>query len=68
LPAWFEFVDLAIIRGYTRNDWIAYETGQVVAGAELIDKCREILADPDIAYVHIRSKLNCFQCRVERAQ
>ena len=23
-------------------------------------------ANPAIAYVHIRSKFNCFQCRVER--
>ena len=26
-----------------------------------------ILADPTVAYVHVRSKFNCFQCRVDRA-
>jgi len=28
---------------------------------------KEHLADDTVAYVHIRSKFNCFQCRVERA-
>jgi hypothetical protein len=38
----------------------------VVRGAGLTDAYRRILADDSIAYVHIRSKYNCFQCRVER--
>ncbi len=66
LPDWFAHMDPAIIRGYTADDWIAYETGEVVRGVELEDKCRAILADENIAYVHIRSRFNCFQCRVER--
>ena len=37
-----------------------------VAGAALTDACERILTDPTIAYVHIRSKYNCFQCRVDR--
>ena len=67
LPGWFQFLDPALVRGYTEKDWIAYDTGDVVSGAELEARCREILANPEIAYVHIRSKFNCFQCRVERA-
>ena len=43
------------------------DTGDVVAGTELDAQCRKILADADVAYVHIRSKFNCFQCRVDRA-
>jgi hypothetical protein len=66
LPDWFDFMDPSIIRGYGADDWIRYDTGSVVAGAELRDACRRILADPTIAYVHIRSKFNCFQCRVDR--
>ena len=66
VPAWFEFMDPAIIRGYGDDDWIRYDTGRVVAGGEIDASCRQILGDPTIAYVHVRSKFGCFQCRVER--
>ena len=66
LPGWFAFLDPAIVRGYGGDDWIRYETGDVVRGAELARACRQILVDDAIAYVHIRSKYNCFQCRVDR--
>lgn len=66
LPAWFAHLSPALVRGYDANDWIVYETGQVVSGQTLADACRAILAREDVAYVHIRSKFNCFQCRVER--
>ena len=67
LPPWFAFMQPAIVRGYGSDDWIRYETGQVVPGKQLAQVSREILVDATIAYVHIRSKYNCFQCRVERA-
>jgi hypothetical protein len=67
LPSWFDYLEPAIIRGYDHEHWIRYETGDVVAGTELAASCRRILADSTIAYVHIRSKYNCFQCRVDRA-
>lgn len=66
LPAWFHFLDPAAVRGYDSEDWIRYETGQIVRGAELKDVCKSILRDPSITYVHIRSKFGCFQCRVDR--
>ena len=66
LPAWFAFLDPAIVRGYGDDDWIRYETGNVVAGPEIGATCLSILRDPTIAYVHVRSKYNCFQCRVDR--
>ena len=66
LPLWFDFMDPAIVRGYGKDDWIRYDTGSVVAGHELTGACRRILADETVAYVHIRSKFNCFQCRVDR--
>jgi hypothetical protein len=66
LPAWFAFLDPAIVRGYGEDHWIRYDTGNVVAGASLEESCRTILGDATIAYVHIRSKYNCFQCRVDR--
>jgi hypothetical protein len=66
LPAWFDYMDPAIIRGYGIDDWIRYDTGDVVAGVELNAACQRILADETVEYVHIRSKFNCFQCRVDR--
>lgn len=66
LPAWFDYLDPAIVRGYGENEWIRYDTGDVIPGRELPAACRTILQDPTVAYVHIRSKFNCFQCRVDR--
>jgi hypothetical protein len=67
LPTWFEYLDPAIIRGYGNDDWIRYDTGAVVPGSTLTTACQRILADDTVAYAHIRSKYNCFQCRVDRA-
>ncbi len=67
VPAWFDYLDPAIVRGYGRDHWIRYETGSVVRGTEISQACRSILADDTVAYVHVRSKFNCFQCRVDRA-
>lgn len=66
LPDWFPFLQPAVVRGYDADDWILYETGQVVPGEQLDGACRSILSDPGVAYVHVRSKFNCFQCRVDR--
>lgn len=67
LPAWFAHLQPALIRGYGHDDGIRYETGAVVAGQDLAAECDKILSSPEVAYVHIRSKFNCFQCRVDRA-
>ena len=66
LPGWFDFMDTALVRGYGFNHWIRYETGEALAGRELTRACERILADDTIAYVHVRSKFGCFQCRVDR--
>lgn len=66
LPAWFARLQPAIIRGYGNDDWILYETGSVVPGEELSAVCEDILSNAQVSYVHIRSKYNCFQCRVDR--
>jgi Protein of unknown function (DUF1203) len=66
LPSWFAYLTPAVIRGYGHDDWIKYETGDVVAGSDLTTTCQNLLSDPAVAYVHIRSKFNCFQCRVDR--
>ncbi len=66
LPAWFAHLSPALVRGYDHRDWIVYDTGEVVAGEALTAACQRVLARDDVAYAHIRSKFNCFQCRVER--
>jgi hypothetical protein len=68
LPAWFAFLDPAVVRGYDFDHWIRYDTGRVVRGADLADECERILRDDSIAYVHVRSKFGCFQCRVDRSE
>jgi hypothetical protein len=67
MPAWFDYFEPAIIRGYSEQHYIRYDTGQAIAGKELTSACQKILADASVAYVHVRSKFNCFQCRVDRA-
>jgi hypothetical protein len=66
VPGWFAFLEPAIVRGYGSDHWIRYDTGFVVTGTGVAETCRRILGDPTIAYVHVRSKYNCFQCRVDR--
>lgn len=66
LPDWFAHLQPALIRGYSDDDWILYETGSVVPGEVLSAACDRILSIPHVSYVHIRSKYNCFQCRVDR--
>ncbi|MFO1017605.1 MAG: DUF1203 domain-containing protein [Hyphomonadaceae bacterium] len=66
LPQWFAFMDHAAIRGYGADGWIRYETGRIVRGIELTKAASEILENENVAFVHIRSKFGCFQCRVDR--
>ena len=67
LPRWFAHMDHAAIRGYTPEGWIRYDTGRIVRGSELTEAASAILEQEGVAYVHIRSKFGCFQCRVDRA-
>lgn len=66
-PDWFAFLDPAIIRGYDEKNWIIYETGAVVSGVDIKKECVNIFQNKDVKYIHIRSKYNCFQCKVEMA-
>lgn len=68
LPPWFTYLEPAIVRGYGADHWIRYDTGQVVSGTDIMRTCQHILSDASVAYVHVRSKYNCFQCRVERPE
>ena len=67
LPAFFTAPHY-ITRAYSRDERILYGTGAVTPTPQIIARCEELLADPETAFVHIRSASNnCFFCRVERA-
>lgn len=57
-----------IVRGYDNQHRIVYGTGRIVATAQIPATSCEMLEDPRIAYLHVRSASNnCYHCRVERA-
>jgi hypothetical protein len=67
LPAILSSPDY-ILRGYGRDHRIVYGTGAVVATARLAAEAEARLADPRVAYLHVRSARNtCFQVRIDRA-
>ena len=57
-----------LLKGYGANHRIVYDTGEIVAAADLPAVAAKILAREDVSYVHVRSALNnCFSCRIDRA-
>ncbi len=57
-----------IVRGYGADDRIVYGTGGVIATESIPARAKALLADPAIAYVHVRSaRNNCYQVRIDRA-
>lgn len=57
----------SIVRGYGADDRIVYGTGGVVATAAIPKRAEELLADPRVAYLHVRSaRNNCYQLRIDR--
>jgi hypothetical protein len=56
-----------VIRAYDREDRIRYGHHDLVAGTEAEKVINRLLADPDTAYLHVRSaQTGCFLSRVER--
>ena len=56
-----------IVRGYGPNDRIVYGTGGVVSTDQIAAQASAKLADPNVAYVHVRSaRNNCYQVRIDR--
>ena len=57
----------SILRGYGADDRIVYGTGAVVPTVRIRDEAAARLADPRVAYVHVRSaRNNCYQVRIDR--
>ncbi|MCB6179121.1 DUF1203 domain-containing protein [Rhodobacter sp. Har01] len=66
LPAMLASPDY-ILRGYGADERIVYGTGGVVPRDRIEVRAAEIFADPQVAFVHVRSaRNNCFQCRIDR--
>ncbi len=56
-----------VVRGYTARDRINYGSAELVEGRGAAPVIRRLLADPENAYLHVRTALNgCFLARVER--
>lgn len=57
-----------IARGYGPDNRIVYGTGGVVPTDQIAAQAAAKLADPRVAYVHVRSaRNNCYQVRIDRA-
>lgn len=56
-----------LVKAYGHDDRIRYGTGRITPVPELAARCEALLAEPDTAYVDLRSAANnCFICRVRR--
>ena len=67
MPPMFGEWERLLVRGSGPDNRIIYGTGRVVPVTDVADAAADILARPEIAYVHVRSASNnCYQCRIER--
>lgn len=68
VPEMFRDWETIMLRGYGADDRIVYGTGTVIDATEISGTADNILAHPEVRYVHARSaKNNCYQCRIEPA-
>lgn len=57
-----------LLKAYTANERIRYGTGKIVVAADVPTYAAQLLVDPQIAFVDVRSaRNNCFQLRIHRA-
>jgi hypothetical protein len=55
------------LRGYDADHRIVYGTGGIVRREAIMARAADLLADPGIAYLHVRSARNgCYQLRIDR--
>lgn len=63
LPAFLSSPDY-ILRGYDAGERIVYGTGGVIGREAISARIEELLADPAVKAVHIRSsRNNCYHCK-----
>lgn len=57
-----------ILRGYGPDNRILYGTGAVIPTPQILTYAAQLLGDPRVAYVHVRTACNnCYQLRIDRA-
>lgn len=57
---------LIIVRGYNSDHQIQYDAAVVVAADHLDKYCRQLLANHQVMYLHVRAAAtNCYQFRIE---
>ena len=67
LPAMLNSSDY-IVRGYGADNRVVYGSGAVTSTDQIAGRAAQLLADPRITYVHVRSaRNNCFQVRIDPA-
>jgi hypothetical protein len=67
LPEMFQHWDQSLIRGYSNDHRIIYNTGKTILMDQLEVTANDIFEDKQVAYIHMRSSsYNCYQCRIER--
>ncbi|SMC12741.1 hypothetical protein ROA7745_02572 [Roseovarius aestuarii] len=56
-----------LIKAYGRDDRIIYGTGAITPATQIETRAAELFANPDVAYLHVRSsRNNCYQARIDR--
>lgn len=66
LPEILTTSDNYLVKGYGENERLVYGTGLVVDRTEMAERIDQILEDPRVAFIHIRSaRNNCYQVRAE---
>ncbi|MEM7172369.1 MAG: DUF1203 domain-containing protein [Pseudomonadota bacterium] len=69
LPSLYANGEPRIVRGYGYDERIIYGTGKVVPPEEITRHAADLLSDPAVKFVHLRSSTNnCFACRIERSE
>ena len=67
LPAMMAGWERLLMRGYDAEERIVYGTGEVLATGRIVARAAERLADPHVAFLHLRSASNnCYQLRIGR--
>lgn len=67
LPAALDYAPDYLIKGYSADQRIVYGTGTIVTPIAMAARVADIFADPEIAFIHVRSsRNNCYQARIDR--
>lgn len=55
-----------LLKGYGTDDRIVYGTGAIIPHCDLRNRASDLLARPDVQYLHVRSaRNNCYMLRID---